>query len=69
MQTDDTVRAFSGTLRRISGGVCVSCFDSDPLTATGAAVEAILVDVRALVLNAASEMKREMLATMIRANK
>lgn len=51
MQTDDTVRAFSGTLRRISGGVCVSCFDSDPLTAAGAAVEAILVDVRALVLN------------------
>jgi len=51
VQTDDTVRAFSGTLRRISGGVCVSCFDSDPLTAAGAAVEAILVDVRVLVCN------------------
>ena len=41
VHTDDTVRAFSGTLRRISGGAAVSV---DPLTASDTAVDAILVD-------------------------
>lgn len=45
MQTDETVRAFSGTLRRISGGVIVSSLD--PLISATAA-EAILVEDRAL---------------------
>lgn len=41
VQTEMTVRAFSGTLRRISGGVEVAC--SDPLTVSATAVAAILV--------------------------
>lgn len=46
VQTEETVRAFSGTLRRISGGAGVSCFD-DPLTAVSvAAAAAILVEDR-----------------------
>ena len=45
MQTEETVRAFSGTLRRISGGgVVVSSFD--PLTASAIAAADILVDGR-----------------------
>ena len=50
VQTEDTVRAFSGTFRRISGGVDVSF---DPLTASDTAVDAILVDdckIPALIL-------------------
>lgn len=39
-----TVRAFSGTLSRISGGGVTICWD--PLTASATAVEAILVDDR-----------------------
>lgn len=42
LQTDDTVRAFSGTLRRISGGVDVFSVDLSTLSAT--AKEAILVE-------------------------
>ena len=52
VQTDETVRAFSGTLRRILGGVDVSSFD--PLTASDTAVDAILVEDRnipALILS------------------
>lgn len=43
VQTEETVRAFSGTLRRISGGIDVSSFD--PLTASATAA-AILVEDR-----------------------
>lgn len=43
VQTDETVRAFSGTLRRISGGVIVSSFN--PLT-SDTAVDDILVEDR-----------------------
>jgi len=41
VQTEETVRAFSGTLRRISGGVDVSF---DPLTASATAAAAIRVE-------------------------
>jgi hypothetical protein len=46
VQTEETVRAFSGTLRRISGGVDVRSVD--PLTASFTAAAAALVDIRNL---------------------
>lgn len=44
MHTEETVRAFSGTLRRISGGG-VDVFSFDPLT-SDTVVDAILVEDR-----------------------
>ena len=46
VQTDETVRAFSGTSRRILGGVDIS--SADPLTASFTAAAAALVDIRNL---------------------
>jgi formylmethanofuran:tetrahydromethanopterin formyltransferase len=46
VQTDETVRAFSGTSRRILGGVDISF--ADPLTASFTAADAALVDIRNL---------------------
>jgi hypothetical protein len=46
VQTDETVRAFSGTLRRISGGVDFS--STDPLTASVTAAAVALIDIRNL---------------------
>lgn len=42
VHTEDTVRAFSGTLRRISGGADFSFVE--PLTSSDTTVDAILVD-------------------------
>ncbi len=56
-----TVRAFSGTLSRISGGGATVCWD--PLTASATAVEAILVgdlveSEIAFVVRTAEEMQQ-----------
>jgi len=45
VQTEETVRAFSGTLRRISGGGGVAVSSFDPLT-SDTAVDDILVEDR-----------------------
>jgi hypothetical protein len=49
VQTDDTVRAFSGTLRRISGGVDDDVVPIDPFTASASRMAvAALVGIRNL---------------------
>jgi len=42
VQTEQTVRAFSGTFRRISGGADISSFD-DPLTVSATAAAAVIL--------------------------